>query len=249
MAWVRRRYRRNKVWIEVDEGGSYVVDARGLARLRYKPEDDRTYSVKTSEISVIEAEAEVSAEALVKDPDAPEAAPKKSARAPRPPRPKAVKEPAAVDPGDAGSEDGDIAALAGLEIQAWTDGASSGNPGPAGAGVVLIFREHRKELSLYLGETTNNVAELTAVREALRLIRRRDVPVRVHTDSTYVIGVLSGSMKAKMNADLVAEIRDEMRSFPDLKFVKVPAHAGVELNERADALAGEAIRSHRSRTK
>lgn len=245
MAWVRRRYRRNKVWVEVDEGGAYVLDARGLARLRYKPEDDRTYSVKTSEVSVLEPEAQ----APPKDPDAPEPATTKPVKAPRRKRPKAEKAAAPPDTGDVGSEDGDIAALAGLEIQAWTDGASSGNPGPAGAGVVLIFREHRKELSIYLGETTNNVAELTAVREALRLIKRRDVPVRVHTDSTYVIGVLDGSMRAKMNSDLISEIRSEMRSFPDLGFVKVPAHSGVDLNERADALAREAIRSHRSRTK
>ena len=113
--------------------------------------------------------------------------------------------------------------------------------------MVLIFRENRKEVSLYLGDTTNNVAELTAVLEALRRVKRRELPVRVHSDSTYVIGVLDGSMRAKANADLVARIRDEMRGFTDLRFVKVPAHAGNEQNERADALAGEAAKKKRSR--
>src|SRR5438045_1870315 len=80
---------------------------------------------------------------------------------------------APVEPGD------DIPALAGLAVHAYTDGASLGNPGPAGAGVVLLFREHRKEASIYLGVTTNNVAELTAVLEALKLVKRRDLPVRV----------------------------------------------------------------------
>ena len=82
--------------------------------------------------------------------------------------------------------------------------------GPAGAGAVLLFRDHVKEVSVFLGETTNNVAELTAVRTALQLVRKRDLPVRVLTDSTYVIGVLTGAMKAKANAELIAAIRAEL---------------------------------------
>src|SRR5262245_20447033 len=54
MPWVRRRYRTNKVWIEVDDDGAYVLDERGLARLRYKPEDDRTYSVKPREVVAVD---------------------------------------------------------------------------------------------------------------------------------------------------------------------------------------------------
>ena len=45
MPWERRRYRRNKVWIEVDDQGAPVLDDRGLAALRYKPDDSRTYTV------------------------------------------------------------------------------------------------------------------------------------------------------------------------------------------------------------
>ena len=78
-------------------------------------------------------------------------------------------------------------------------------------------------------------------------MRRRDLPVRVMTDSSYAIGVLSGSMRAKANVELVESIREEMKRFPDLVFVKVAGHAGVEWNERADALAREAIRTRRSR--
>ena len=232
MPWVRRRYRGNKVWIETDEAGGYVVDARGLARLRYKPEDDRTYSVKTGEVESLEETGIAEGQGAGR------------------PAPSSVAAPAAEgaarsdDPGEFAPGD-DVPALAGLALHAYTDGASSGNPGPSGAGAVLLFREHRKEISKYLGETTNNVAELAAVLEALRAIKHRDLPVRVHADSSYVIGVLDGSMKAKAHPDLVAEIRAEMRGFSDLRFVKVEGHAGVEENERADALAREAIRKHR----
>jgi ribonuclease HI len=227
MPWVRRRYRGNKVWIEADDAGAPVLDGRGLARLRYKPDDERTYSVRPSEVGPVDGPAGGAGRA---GPD---------------PGPGAPPDPEPAPSAGEGTEfavGDDVPALAGLALHAYTDGASSGNPGPAGAGAVLIFREHRKEISRYLGETTNNVAELTAVLVALRAIRRSDLPVRLHSDSTYVIGVLDGSMKAKANPDLVAEIRAEMRRFADLRLVKVAGHAGVEENERADALARKAIR-------
>jgi len=241
MGWIRHRYRGNKVWIEMTEGGAPVLDERGLARLRYKPEDPRTYSVRPQELEAVgEAEAGASVEAAPPGDARP-------AKVPRRPKAAVGKSPPLGTVESRDANEVDVPALAGLEIQAWTDGAASGNPGPAGAGVVLLFKEHRKEGSIYLGETTNNVAELTAVKEALQWIRQRELPVRVCTDSTYVIGVLTGAMKAKANLELVAQIRAEMRGFQDLHFIKVDAHCGVLWNERADALAREASRSKRSR--
>src|SRR5262249_43072492 len=73
----------------------------------------------------------------------------------------------------------------------YADGACSGNPGPAGVGVVLIAPSGRRELSAYLGEATNNIAELTAVLLACDAVEDPDVPVRIHTDSQYSIGVLT----------------------------------------------------------
>lgn len=248
MGWDRRRYRGNKVYIEVDDGtGAPVLDDRGLAKLRYKPEDPRTYTVRPSEVVPLDADG-AGAESA---PPRPPRSRKKTASpdtAGTPPSGATEARPHDA-PEDAVDEEvgDDVPALAGLAIHAYTDGASSGNPGPSGAGVVLIFREKRKEISLYLGDTTNNVAELTAVLEALRRIKRRELPVRVHSDSTYVIGVLDGSMRAKANADLVARIRAEMRGFANLRFVKVPAHAGNEQNEVADRLAREAAKQKRSR--
>lgn len=244
MPWVRRRYRGNKVWVETDAAEAYVLDERGLAHLRYKPDDDRTYSVRPKELSPVEDAPPPPATASA---DAAAAASPPAADAPkrRTPRVRASgRAVAAVAPTD--PDDLDVPALLGKELQVWTDGASSGNPGPSGAGAVLLFRDRKKEVSVFLGDTTNNVAELTAVQTALKLVRKRDLPVRVLTDSTYVIGVLTGAMKVKANAELVASIRAELAEFPDLAFVKVDAHSGVTWNERADALAREAVTQRRS---
>jgi ribonuclease HI len=131
-------------------------------------------------------------------------------------------------------------------IQVWTDGACSGNPGPAGLGVVIIDGKHRKELSEYLGEGTNNIAELTAILRGLEAIADKQRPVVVFSDSSYSIDILTKAWKAKKNVELIDELRAMCRSFSDLRFVKVAGHAGVVLNERCDQLAREAISRRRS---
>ncbi len=244
MPWVRRRYRGNKVWVETDAAEAYLLDERGLAHLRYKPDDDRTYSVRPQQLSLVDDTAAPGpAGRRRRPPRRRHVYGRRRARA-RPTAPRPDRSASAVAPTD--PDDLDVPALLGKELQVWTDGASSGNPGPSGAGAILLFRDRKKEVSAFLGDTTNNVAELTAVRTALQLVRKRDLPVRVLTDSTYVIGVLTGAMKVKANAALVAAIRAELIEFPDLAFVKVEAHAGVAWNERADALAREAIKQRRS---
>jgi ribonuclease HI len=125
----------------------------------------------------------------------------------------------------------------------YTDGACTGNPGPMGIGVVILRGRERQELSEYLGQGTNNIAELTAIERALDALDGADAarPVLVHVDSAYAIGVASGAFKAKKNLDLVARLRDKVRRFPHLRFVKVAGHAGVAENERCDQLATQAI--------
>ena len=56
MLWERRRYRKNKVWVRVDARGRPILDERSLAALRYKPDDERTYTVRPDEIAAVEAE-------------------------------------------------------------------------------------------------------------------------------------------------------------------------------------------------
>lgn len=126
-------------------------------------------------------------------------------------------------------------------IHVWTDGACSGNPGPAGLGVVIIDGEQRRELSEYLGEGTNNIAELMAILRGLEEVTDKRRPVIVYSDSAYSIGLLTQNWKAKANTELVMRLRALTKQFADLRFVKVAGHAGVELNERVDELARSAI--------
>ncbi len=126
-------------------------------------------------------------------------------------------------------------------ITIYTDGASSGNPGPSGIGVFMRYGNHEREISGYIGNSTNNIAELTAIETALQEIKRTDLPVRIYTDSSYACGLLINGWKAKKNIALVNSIRQLMTKFTDLKIIKVKGHSGVDGNEKADQLATAAI--------
>jgi ribonuclease HI len=128
----------------------------------------------------------------------------------------------------------------------WTDGACSGNPGPSGIGVVVIDGAEQKEISEYLGEGTNNIAELTAIMRGLETVPDKTRPVIVYSDSAYSIGLLTKAWKAKANTELVAKLRALTKQFADLRFVKVAGHAGVPLNERVDYLATSAVSRRRN---
>ena len=71
-------------------------------------------------------------------------------------------------------------------VEIFGDGACSGNPGPGGYGAILIFGNARKEISGCARDTTNNRMEMTAVIEALRLIKRPS-RIRITTDSNYLV--------------------------------------------------------------
>ena len=126
-------------------------------------------------------------------------------------------------------------------VVAYTDGASSGNPGPSGIGVVLRWGEHEREISRHIGTATNNIAELEAIRTALEAVKNPSLPVRIYTDSSYAHGLLTLGWKAKKNIRLVEEIRRLLAAFVDVKIFKVRGHAGDPDNERADRLATSAI--------
>jgi len=143
-----------------------------------------------------------------------------------------------------------VASAPGQNVIVYTDGACTGNPGPMGIGVVVMADGKRKEISEYLGEGTNNIAELTAIERGLEAVEALaketgeplvERPVLVHSDSAYAIGLLSQGWKAKANAELVERLRARTRRFPRLRFVKVAGHAGVPENERCDELARAAV--------
>ena len=131
----------------------------------------------------------------------------------------------------------------------FTDGASSGNPGPAGIGVVMRHGKHKKEISKAIGKATNNIAELEAIRAGLAALKNTHLPVRVFTDSAYAQGVLSLGWKSQKNTALVRSVRKIMSQFKDIELIKVSAHSGIADNERADALAVAGAKANERRFK
>lgn len=210
--WVRMRFKQNKVWVAVDADGNINIH-NGKALIKYQKEQDYEYRVRGTDI-------------LPLDPE-----PGKAFEKPGPKFPKKRK---TVQPDPPDTPDPDC-------IQIYADGASSGNPGPSGIGVLMRYRGHEKEISRNIGLGTNNIAELEAIRTGLQEIKNPDLPVRVYTDSGYAYGLLVLGWKARKNTELVAGIRMLMKRFKNLTFIKVKGHSGIEGNERADKLATSAI--------
>ncbi len=139
-------------------------------------------------------------------------------------------------------------------VTIYTDGACSGNPGPGGWGAVLLHGEHKKELSGFEPDTTNNRMELVAVIEALRALKVA-CKVDVHTDSAYVCnaferhwidhwqinGWQTAAKKPVENQDLWAALLACTQAH-EVTFIKVKGHANNTLNNRCDELARQAIK-------
>ena len=134
------------------------------------------------------------------------------------------------------------------KVTIYTDGASSGNPGPGGYGVVLMSGSHRKELSEGYKLTTNNRMELLAVIVALEALKADNCDVTIYTDSKYVADAVTKGwvfawvnkrFKGKKNPDLWMRFLKVYQKH-NVSFVWVKGHANVPENERCDQLAVEA---------
>ncbi|HSJ67332.1 MAG TPA: ribonuclease HI [Anditalea sp.] len=133
-------------------------------------------------------------------------------------------------------------------ITIYTDGAAKGNPGPGGYGTVMIYKQHRKELSEGFRLTTNNRMELLAVIKGLEELKVEGLPVQIYSDSKYVVDAVEKGwiwswqkkgFKDKKNVDLWKRYIPLHLKFKP-KFVWVKGHAGNIENERCDVLAVEA---------
>jgi ribonuclease HI len=229
MPWLRHRLRDADVWAKVDSSAALIKDADGRVEIVYKPAGGaRVYRAGARNLTPAPGSEPVEFE-----PGEPAEPRAKDAKPNGPGAPRRAGAPAGT-PADA--------------IHVWTDGACSGNPGRAGLGVVIVGDgPGHREISEYLGDATNNIAELTAILRGLETVTDRTRPVIVYSDSAYSIGLLTQNWKAKKNVELVDQLRAVCRSFRDLRFVKVAAHSGISLNERVDQLAVAAI-SHRGNT-
>ncbi len=140
-------------------------------------------------------------------------------------------------------------------IEIYTDGACSGNPGKGGYGVILKYNDNIKEMSQGFISTTNNRMEILAAVIGLEALKQ-PCKVTLYSDSKYLVDsinqgwltkwqknnwIRSGKEKAK-NIDLFTRLLDQLK-IHDVEFIWVKGHAGHEQNERCDFLATSAIKS------
>ncbi len=135
------------------------------------------------------------------------------------------------------------------EVQIYTDGACSGNPGPGGYCAILVYKETEKCLSGAEGETTNNRMELRAVLEGLSALKEPCL-VRITSDSKYVVdsvekgwlsswrakGWKKADRKPVLNVDLWQKLLP-LLSYHKVEFCWIRGHAGHPYNERCDRVA------------
>ncbi|MBR6504498.1 MAG: ribonuclease HI [Clostridia bacterium] len=139
------------------------------------------------------------------------------------------------------------------KVTIYTDGACSGNPGPGGWGTILIYKDIKKEISGGNKNTTNNVMELTAVIEGLKMLKF-PCEVKIYSDSAYVVnaftqkwiyGWLKNGWKTSNKEDVKnKELWQELYEFTqihNIEFIKVKGHSDNEYNNRCDELARNAI--------
>ena len=136
----------------------------------------------------------------------------------------------------------------------YTDGACSGNPGPGGWGAVLMYKGTKKEISGAKNNTTNNVMELTAALEGLKMLKF-PCEVELYSDSAYLVNGFSqgwiynwqknnlqtSNKEPVKNKEIWQEIY-KMTQTHKVKFIKVKGHADNEFNNRCDELARNAIK-------
>ncbi|MEA5000155.1 MAG: ribonuclease HI [Candidatus Limiplasma sp.] len=145
------------------------------------------------------------------------------------------------------------------QVQLYTDGACSGNPGPGGWGAILRFGDKAKELSGHMPNTTNNRMEIFAVISGLGALKEPCV-VDVYSDSAYTVnafnahwldnwqrnGWLTSDKKPVENTDLWKLLLQIIRlKKHQVTFHKVKGHAEDPMNNRCDELARSAIKEYR----
>lgn len=137
------------------------------------------------------------------------------------------------------------------QITMYTDGASSGNPGPGGYGIVLKSGNHRKEISKGFKLTTNNRMELLAVIEGLGALKQNHCKVNVYTDSKYVVEAVEKGwlfewerkgFKKKKNPDLWKRFLEVFRKH-QVSFIWIKGHDNNPENELCDRMAVQAYKS------
>ena len=131
-----------------------------------------------------------------------------------------------------------------------------GNPGPGGWGTILMYKETTKEISGYMPNTTNNIMEMTAVIEGLKMLKYK-CEVEIYSDSSNVVHAfnnfwiqgwiknnwINSSKEPVKNKELWQELY-ELTKKHEVKFIKVKGHSDNVYNNRCDELARNAIKNN-----
>ena len=141
------------------------------------------------------------------------------------------------------------------KVVIYTDGACSGNPGPGGWGTILMYKDIKKEINGGVKQTTNNIMEITAVIEGLKMLKYK-CEVEIYSDSAYVVNAfnnhwregwmkknwINSSKEPVKNKELWQELYNLVKQH-EVKFIKVKGHSDNEYNNRCDELARAAIKN------
>jgi ribonuclease HI len=149
-------------------------------------------------------------------------------------------------------------------IEIYVDGGCHGNSNPTkensiGAyGYILIYGDRYKEYAQAENNTTSNKQELLASINALRQIKRTDIPLKIYADSKYVISCATiwinswkknnwktADKKPVKNKELIEELDYQLSRFDAVEFIHVKGHSGDKYNERVDSLCTEAIENYK----
>lgn len=143
-------------------------------------------------------------------------------------------------------------------VEIYTDGGCRGNQGESNIGAyatILNYKGHKRYLSMGFRNTTNNIMELKAVIEGLKAMKKHDIPVKVYSDSAYVVnginkgwvrgwksnGWLKSDGKPVKNMELWEELDHLISLFNEVELIKVKAHQDNEGNNEVDSLVNKTM--------
>ena len=236
MAWKRAMFKGKKVWVQVDSLGNPIVSS-GKSNIRYSNRGNTSmYTATARNVQVVLDAAVEELPEIQKAKSKPSKSGFGSAKNRTAQQAEMARE----------SVESLLKSFASNAVICFTDGSCQGNPGPAGVGVFMeVPGGEQYTESIFLGQGTNNVAELTAIETALKMVEKHNIPdanpVEIMTDSKYSHGILTLNWKAKVNQVLVHRIKQRIQNRGRIRIHWVAGHAGIPQNERADELANQAI--------
>jgi ribonuclease HI len=139
------------------------------------------------------------------------------------------------------------------KIDIYTDGACSGNPGPGAYAAILLYKDKEKVVSGFKEHTTNQEMEISAVLNALKSIKNKDIPIDLYSDSKYALDGMSDWMHGWAKKLWKKEIKHKhiwqdiyaLYNLLKINCIWVKGHANNLYNERCDQIARDLIKNNK----